>query len=122
MTRLFVWLTRCWVRDSFYSRMTYFCHWSARAIFLSLWTSSSSTNQKQSGGNREKSIRIGIREIKTLVIWISKIIKLKMISHQIKRSLIRYCSISKRYLSSETSDVFKLQERGFFCENLAEVE
>ncbi|CAF0769346.1 unnamed protein product [Adineta ricciae] len=45
-----------------------------------------------------------------------------MINHLIKRSLIRYCSISKRYLSSETSDVFKLQERGFFCDNLAEVD
>jgi hypothetical protein len=30
--------------------------------------------------------------------------------------------ISKRYVSTETGDVFKAQERGFFCDNLAEVE
>ncbi|CAF4411360.1 unnamed protein product, partial [Adineta steineri] len=40
----------------------------------------------------------------------------------LKRSLVRYYSISKRYLSTNTSDVFKLQEHGFFCDNLAEVE
>lgn len=50
----------------------------------------------------------------------------KMINTLIKRSLFRYCSIRnstpKRYLSSENGDVFKLQERGFFCDNLSETE
>jgi hypothetical protein len=46
-----------------------------------------------------------------------------MINILIKRSLIRsYNSISKRYLSTESSDVFKVQERGFFHDNIAEVE
>ncbi|CAF1010865.1 unnamed protein product [Rotaria sp. Silwood1] len=49
-----------------------------------------------------------------------------MINIIIKRSLIRYYSISniisKRYLSSDSSDIFKLQERGFFCDNLAETD
>jgi len=47
---------------------------------------------------------------------------LKMINILIKRLLIRTCLTSKRYLTTDSSDVFKLQERGFFCDNLAEVE
>ncbi len=45
-----------------------------------------------------------------------------MINILIKRSLVRYNSISKRYLSTDSSDVFKVQDRGFFCDNLAEIE
>ncbi len=49
-----------------------------------------------------------------------------MINILIKRSLVRYYSIHnsicKRYSSTDSGDVFKLQERGFFCDNLADVE
>lgn len=49
-----------------------------------------------------------------------------MINFIVKRTPIRFgavrYAISKRYSSSDSGDVFKLQERGFFCDNLAEVE
>ena len=49
-----------------------------------------------------------------------------MINIIVKRSLVGYRSvghfISKRYLSGRFGDVFNLQERGYFYDNLAEVE
>ena len=45
-----------------------------------------------------------------------------MLNIILKRSLVRYCSVPKRCLSTDSGDVFKLQERGFFCDNLADVE
>ncbi len=45
-----------------------------------------------------------------------------MINILIKRSIVRYYFLSKRYSSTNSNDVFQVQERGFFHDNLAEIE
>jgi len=93
--------------------MTYFCHWIARAIFLSLWTSFR-INQS------DRRVR------KTLLFHLVRFFfstKMLLFRNVIfKDSLKKFYSFSKRYNSSESSDVFKVQERGLFIDNLAEIE
>lgn len=48
----------------------------------------------------------------------------KIMNILIKRCFIRCYSniISKRYISTESNDVFKAQDRGYFHDNIADME